>query len=701
MDIFGSFALLLAFLAAVYAFVGGLIGIYARKQLLSKSARHAGMAVFGLVTLAVASLEYFFFTDNFSLAYVAQHSNRALPGFYKFAALWAGQEGSLLWWSFLLSMFAFLALFLNRKRHPELMPWVGVILAGVQIFFLTLNNFVANPFNVIAGADSSGVLRMAELSHGSGLNPLLQYPEMVIHPPMLYLGYTGFTVPFAFALAALLSRYPGEKWIHITRRWTMVAWCLLGVGILLGAHWAYAVLGWGGYWEWDPVENAALLPWITGTAFLHSVMMQEKRGMMRVWNVWLVFSTFMLCILGTFLTRAGIVNSVHAFAESQIGGWFVGFLAIVLAVCLVAWYKNRDYLRSDNQLDSLVSRESSFLFNNLILLAACFAVLWGTLFPVFSEWFTGSKISVGPPFFDKVNIPIALFLLFLTGVGPLLAWRKTSFDALKRNFAWPLGIALVVGAVADVLGFRNFYALMCLILSVFVTLTIASEFFRGARVISSRDHVNIISALGELTMRNTRRYGGYIVHFGMVLIFIGIAGRAFSQDVSKQVSVGQSLNIGPYTLVCQNFDSPSNANYSSQRATIEVFRDGKSEMMLYPERRLFTASQVTETIVAIESSPLRDLYVVYSGIDPSTNKPVIHAFINPLVKFIWFGGIVVILGTGLAMFPERRTALVLRAATESSWGDTVPANTAPALSGSARRSGKSFMQRTESGDKKT
>jgi cytochrome c-type biogenesis protein CcmF len=408
----------------------------------------------------------------------------------------------------------------------------------------------------------------------------------------------------------------------------------------------------------------------------------------------------MLCILGTFLTRAGIVNSVHAFAESQIGSWFVGFLAIVLAVCLLAWYKNRDYLRSDNQLDSLVSRESSFLFNNLILLAACFAVLWGTLFPVLSEWVTGSKISVGPPFFDKVNIPIALFLLFLTGVGPLLAWRKTSFDALKRNFAWPLGIALVVGAVADVLGFRNFYALMCLILSVFVTLTIASEFYRGARVISSRDHVNIISAVGELTMRNTRRYGGYIVHLGMVLIFVGIAGRAFSVDVQKRVSVGQSLTVGPYTLVCQNFDSPSNANYSSQRATIEVFRNGKSEMMLYPERRLFTASQVTETIVAIESSPVRDLYVVYSGIDPSTNKPVIHAFINPLVKFIWFGGFVVILGTGLAMFPERRAALVLRAATEGSWGDAV-STAAPALTGPTTRSGQSFMHRTDPGDDKT
>ena len=686
MDIFGSFALLLALLAAVYAFVAGIFGIITRRTLLTKSAQHAGMAVFGLVTLAVASLEYFFFTNDFSLAYVAEHSNSALPWFYKFAALWSGQEGSLLWWSWLLSIYAFLALFLNRKRHPELMPYVGVTLAGVQIFFLILNNFVAAPFKVLGSMDPAGAMRVARISEGSGLNPLLQYPEMVIHPPMLYLGYTGFTIPFAFALAALLGRYPGEKWIHITRRWTMVAWCFQGIGVLLGAHWAYAVLGWGGYWAWDPVENAALLPWITGTAFLHSVMMQEKRGMMKIWNVWLVFVTFMLCILGTFLTRAGIVNSVHAFAESSIGGWFVGFLAIVLVVCLAAWYKNRDYLRADNQLDSLVSRESSFLFNNLILLAACFATLWGTLFPVLSEWVTGAKISVGPPFFNKVNVPIALFLLFLTGVGPLLAWRKTSFDALKRNFAWPLAIGVAAGIVAFVFGFRDLYALVCLILSVFVALTIFAEFFRGARVIASRDHANLLSAVGELTMRNTRRYGGYVVHFGMVLIFIGISGTAFKQDLQKEMNIGDRLSIGPYTILCQNFDQLQNDNYQSERATLEVFKNGRSTMMLYPERRFYLASKVTATMVAIESSPLRDLYVVYAGQSPDTGKPVIHAYINPLVKWIWFGGIVVVLGTGLAMFPDRRTALVLRGATEKAWSGASAAGS-PAVGAAMQRSG--------------
>ena len=677
MDIFGSFALILAFLAAVYAFAAGIAGAITRRPLLTRSARHAGMAVFGLVTLAVASLEYFFFTDNFSMAYVAAHSNRALPAFYKFAALWAGQEGSLLFWSWLLSTYVFLALFVNRNKHPELMPYAGVVMAGVQIFFLTLNNFVASPFGVLGGPDASGTLRLAALGDGHGLNPLLQYPEMVIHPPMLYLGYTGFTIPFAFALAALLGRYPGEKWIHITRRWTMIAWCFQSIGILLGAHWAYAVLGWGGYWAWDPVENASLLPWITGTAFLHSVMMQEKRGMLKVWNIWLVFTTFMLCILGTLLTRSGVISSVHAFAQSSIGNWFVGFLALVFIVCFWSYWLNRDYLRSDNTLDSLVSRESSFLFNNLILLAACFAVLWGTLFPVLSEWVVGNKISVGPPFFNKVNVPIALFLLLLTGVGPLLAWRKTSFDALRRNFAWPVIIGVLSGIVAFAFGWREIYSLICLILCVFVTLSIASEFNRGARVIAARDGSNMLTAIGDLTMRNTRRYGGYVVHFGMVLIFIGIAGSAFNKDVQMEMAPGQSLAIGPYTILCQNFDRVANNNFESERATLEIFRNGRSEMMLYPERRFFLASEVTETMVAVQSKPLHDLYVVYAGRSPESGKPVIHAYLNPLVKWIWFGGIVVVLGTGLALLPNRRAALVLKPVADQSWGDAVAKGASP------------------------
>src|ERR1700687_3505104 len=475
MDVFGTFALILAFVCAVYAFGGGIAAIITRHPLLIKSTRQAGMATCCLIFLATFSLEYLFFSDNFSIAYVVSHSNRDLSTFYKLAALWSGQEGSLLFWSFLLSIYVFSVLITYRNKNGELMPYVGVVMAGVQIFFLTLNNFVASPFKALASPGADGVLNYVARADGSGLNPLLQYPEMVIHPPNLYSGYTGFTIPFAFALGALLARYPGEKWIHLTRKWTMIAWMFQSAGILLGAHWAYAVLGWGGYWGWDPVENASFLPWLTGTAFLHSVMMQEKRGMMKVWNVWLVFTTFMLCILGTLLTRSGVVSSVHAFAQSSIGNWFVGFLALIFIVCFWAFWLNRDYLRSDNQLDSLVSRESSFLCNNLVLLAACFSVLWGTLFPVLSEWVVGSKISVGPPFFNKVNIPIALFLMLLTGVGPLLAWRKTSLDTLRRNFAWPMGGGIVAGIVAAIAGFRNFYTLICLILSVFVILMIASD----------------------------------------------------------------------------------------------------------------------------------------------------------------------------------------------------------------------------------
>ena len=566
----------------------------------------------------------------------------------------------------------FSVLFAYRGKHPELMPYVGVVLAGVQLFFLTLNNFVASPFQVLSTMGPGGAMQIVAQADGRGLNPLLQYPEMVIHPPMLYSGYTGFTIPFAFALAALLGRYPGEKWIHLTRRWTMIAWCFQSAGILLGAHWAYAVLGWGGYWAWDPVENASLMPWLTGTAFLHSVMMQEKRGMLKVWNVWLVFTTFLLCILGTFLTRSGVVSSVHAFAQSSIGPWFVGFLALTLGVCLWAYLKNRDYLRSDNQLDSMVSRESSFLFNNLILLVACVAVLSGTLFPVLSEAVQGSKISVGPPFFNKVNIPIGLFLLFLTGVGPLLAWRRTSLDSLKRNFGGPLLGGLAAGAVAYPLGFRDFYALVCVILSVFVALTIASEFLRGARVIRARAGVNFFSGIAQLTMRNTRRYGGYVVHIGIVLVFIGLSGTAFNQDKQMEMPPGSRMQLGPYTLVCQTFTSRPEQNYTAERATIEAVRGGKQVMMLYPERRFYQASEQAGTMVAIYSTLKEDLYVVYAGRSPENEQPVIHAYLNPLVKWIWLGGVIVVLGTGLALLPNRQAVLVVQGAAERASGGPAP-----------------------------
>ncbi len=647
----GSFALLLALALSAYSFGAGLWAVAHKHpplERLGETARRAGIAVWVAVAGATAALVISTFRNDFSIAYILHHSNRDLPAPYKFAALWSGQEGSLLFWSFLLASYA-LILRIRHRVDRRLVAHASVILAGVQVFFLLLLNFAANPFALVAGAVPPD---------GNGLNPLLQYPEMVAHPPMLYLGYVGFTVPFAFALAALVMRYPGEKWIHITRRWTMVTWMFLTIGIFLGAHWAYSVLGWGGYWGWDPVENASLLPWLTGTAFLHSVMMQEKRGMLKVWNMWLIFATFLLSIFGTFLTRSGLVSSVHAFAQSSIGTWFVVFLAITFAVCLTAFVSNRSYLKSEHRLESLVSRESSFLFNNLVLLVACFTVLWGTLFPVLSEWVQGTKVTVGPPFFNRVNVPIAMLLLLLTGVGPLLAWRKTSVESLKRNFLLPglLAIATAVALVA--LGMRPwrelsyFYSLMTISLSVLVAATVVSEFVRGGRVMAHQRGTGLLAGMVQLTRRNTRRYGGYIVHFGVIVIMIGFAGAAFNRDAEQELGAGDQLTIGSYTLTSRSYTQDDNPNYRSEWAIVDVAKDGKPIATMFPERRFYKASQQMATMVANRSTLREDLYLVYSGMNQDTGKPIIRAHLNPLVMWIWIGVIVVVLGTVVALIPN-------------------------------------------------
>jgi cytochrome c-type biogenesis protein CcmF len=629
----GSYSLLLALALGAYTFAAGIVAIVRSDDRLAETARRAGIALFFAVTAAAVALAASAFRDDFSLAYILHHSNRDLPVQYKFAALWSGQEGSLLFWCWLLATYG-LALRLRHKVDTRLTAYASVIIAAVQIFFLLLVNFAAHPFAMVSGTIPPD---------GNGLNPLLQYPEMVIHPPMLYLGYVGMTVPFAFALAALIMKYPGEKWIHITRRWTMVGWAFLTCGIFLGAHWAYAVLGWGGYWGWDPVENASLLPWLTGTAFLHSVMMQEKRGMMKMWNMWLIFATFLLSIFGTFLTRSGVVSSVHAFAQSGIGPWFVAFLALIFATCVYFFVRNRAHLKSEHQLESLVSRESSFLFNNVLLLVSCFAVLWGTLFPVLSEWVQGTKVTVGPPFFNKVNVPIAMVLLLLTGVGPLLAWRKTSLDGLKRNFRTPAILALATAIALMAGGMRPwhdaayFYSLMAISLAVLVAATIVSEFWRGGRVI---------------TRRNTRRYGGYIVHMGVVIVIIGFAGAAFNQDKEQELGYGDRMNIGPYTLVCRSYTQDDKPNYGSEWAIMDVFKGGKQLATMYPEQRFYKASQQTSTIVANHSTMLEDLYLVYTGKNPDTHRPIIRAHLNPLVSWIWSGALVLLIGIIIALFPN-------------------------------------------------
>ncbi|HWR14067.1 MAG TPA: heme lyase CcmF/NrfE family subunit [Terriglobales bacterium] len=654
----GSYSLLLALALSVYAFIAGILALVRKRagsDVLGETARRAGIAVFGAVLVSSVVLVVATFQNNFSIAYILHHSNIDLPAPYKFAALWSGQEGSLLFWSFLLAGYG-LVLRLRHKVDAQLVAYASVIISAVQVFFLLLNNFAANPFAMVQGTIPPD---------GNGLNPLLQYPEMVIHPPMLYLGYVGFTVPFAFALAALIMKYPGEKWIHITRRWTMVTWAFLGVGIFLGAHWAYYVLGWGGYWAWDPVENASFLPWLTGTAFLHSVMMQEKRGMLKIWNMWLIFSTFLLSIFGTFLTRSGIVSSVHAFAQSGIGPWFVTFLAITLAACTYFFIQNRAHLRSENRLESLVSRESSFLFNNLILLVACFTVLWGTLFPVLSEWVQGTKVTVGPPFFNKVMIPVALLLTLLTAVGPLLSWRKTSPDSIRRNLLLPTMFSVAVGVVVIVFGWirpwtaqADFYSWMTLVLATLVLSTVLSEFYRGGMVIAKQTGRNIASSLYVLTRRNTRRYGGYIAHFGFAVVLIGFAGAAFNQDIERELKNGESMQIGSYTITCRTHTQDDNPNYSSVWAIMDISKDGKPVDVMYPERRFFKASQQASTMPAVLSTMREDLYLVYSGENQDSGNPIIKAHLNPLVKWIWTGAHILLLGTILAMVPSLATSKV-------------------------------------------
>ncbi|MFL6439575.1 MAG: heme lyase CcmF/NrfE family subunit [Terriglobales bacterium] len=656
---FGSFALLFALVLSAYCLLAGTLALRQAavgvpSDRLGETARRAGIAIWVAVAGAAFALVWAALHNDFSVAYIFHHSNRDLPTPYKFAALWSGQEGSLLFWALLLSSYG-LVLRLRHKVDVKLTAYASTILAAVQLFFLLLLNFAATPFSLVSGAIPVD---------GNGLNPLLQYPEMVIHPPMLYLGYVGFAVPFAFALGALIMKYPGEKWIHITRRWTMVTWCFLTCGIFLGAHWAYSVLGWGGYWGWDPVENASIFPWLTGTAFLHSVMMQEKRGMLKTWNVWLIFCTFMLSILGTFLTRSGVVSSVHAFAQSSIGGWFLWFIGIIFAVCLFFYVRNRDHLRSEHRLESLLSRESSFLFQNLVLLASCFAVLWGTLFPILSEWIQGHKVTVGPPFFNRVNIPIALFLLLLTGVGPLLAWRSTSWASLKRNFAIPVIAAIATAVILMALGVRpwldvaHLYSLMAFSLAALVTATVASEFIRGGRVISRHTGQNLLASMVTLTRRNTRRYGGYIVHFGVVVIVVGLAGAAFNQQTEQEMGFGDKLQIGPYTLVCDNYTQEDNPNYSIEYAILNVYKNGKPLGQMFPAKKFFKASQQPDTIVANHSTPREDLYVIYAGKNLDTDKPIIKAFINPLVMWIWTGVFVLIFGTGVAMVPSMTATAV-------------------------------------------
>ena len=653
---FGQFALAIAFIVAIYAIVASVIGIRSRNDKLIASGRNAAICNCIAISTAIFSLGYLFLTDDFSVAYVAAHSSVDLPLHFKISSVWGGQEGSLLFWSWILTVYSALVIFQNRDKHRSMMPYVTSVLTATSLFFTAMHLFVVNPFKIGAIQMPGGALSLFRPSDGVGLNPLLQDTLMVIHPPMLYTGMVGLAVPYAFAIAALITRQLGDTWIRTTRRWTMAAWAILGIGILLGGKWAYRELGWGGYWAWDPVENASLMPWLIGTAFLHSVMVQEKKGMLKVWNVVLIVAAYTMSIFGTTLTRSGLVDSVHAFAKSDIGGYFMAFIVVTVSGALYLILDRLPYLKPDKQMGSVVSRESSFMFNNLVLLVSCFAILWGTMFPVLSEWYNGNKITVGAPFFNRVNVPIAIFLLFLTGVGPLLAWRKASTNSLKRNFLIPAVVALASGVPLYLLGVNHFYAWLSLVMSIFVGLTIIREFYKGAQARAYGTGERFHEAIVNLTLRNTRRYGGYIIHFGFVLLFVGWSGQAFSEKVRLPDSrIGDKFQIHQYDMRVENMAVREGANYLAQFATVSLYEYGKKIAVMSPEWRKYGGrDQQGTTEVAILSTLKSDIYLVFQGSTDGVRGDF-TIYYNPLVMWVWIGGTVLGIGTVIAMLPNRQT----------------------------------------------
>ena len=648
MENIGALAIILAFCFSIYAVIASVVGKWKGNSFLTLSAERAVYTNFVLLTAAAGILVYSMIAGDYRLAYVAGHSNKAMPTTYKFAAWWGGQAGSLLLWAWLLSLYSSIVVFQNRRKFRDMMPWAVAILMSVQLFFNMLIGFLVSPFDVLV--QGRGII---DVGDGQGLNPLLQYWTMVIHPPILYLGYVGFTVPFAFAMASLINRQRGEEWIYTTRRWSLVTWFFQSAGILLGAGWAYAVLGWGGYWGWDPVENASLLPWLTSTAFLHSVMMQEKKGMMKIWNMVLVAATFFLCIFGTTLTRTGLVSSVHAFAQSPIGPYFFTFLAIGIAATVYLILDRLEYLKTEAKLESVVSRESAFMFNNLILVASCFSVLWGTLFPVISEAVTGEKISVDAPFFNKVNVPIGLFLLLLTGVGPLIAWRRSSIESLKRAFLIPTAAAVLLTVALAIAGIHHVYALISFALCLFVAATVTSEFYKGSRAISAKSGQNLLTAAVELTHRNTRRYGGYLIHMGVVLMFIGFTGKAFDKDSTVEAGVGQTFKLGGYDFKIRDIADGENDNYTWRHAKIDVLQNGNVVKTLEPERRGYKASRQPTGEVAIWRRLNEDVYLNFAGSSEDDKKAVIQAYVFPLVSWVWIGFWVLFFGTIICLIPSK------------------------------------------------
>jgi cytochrome c-type biogenesis protein CcmF len=651
MTLLGEFALWAAALVGLWCAVISFSGRWRDRPELAAAVTRSTHAL--LLCLLAASLALWrgLIAHDFNIEYVAAYTSRNLPPYYIVSAFWAGQKGSLLFWAVVLSLFGSLAQTLTPRRYADLLPHVAGVTSAVVVFFVSVMLFSANPFERLAFTPIDG----------RGLNPQLQNVGMVIHPPMLYLGYISITVPFAFAVAALLSRRLDTGWIHAIRKWTLVSWLFLSIGITLGMWWAYVELGWGGYWAWDPVENASLLPWLTMTAFLHSVMIQEKRGMLKRWNLGLIVGTFLLSIFGTFITRSGVISSVHSFTQSNVGYFFLAFLIIAGTFGFTLLYTRWPLLEPEAELDSVVSREGAFLFNNLLFVGIAFSVLWGTLFPILSELVRGHKITVGPPFFNRVNVPLGLLLLALTGVGPLIAWRKASIENLKRQFLTPVSAGLVTLALLLASGMRDLYPLMALALAGFVAGTIVQEFYRGTRARMRMHAEPVPVAFTRLVGRNRRRYGGYLVHVGMLIYFVAFAGMAFKREQEATLKPGQSIEMRSpfghtYTFTHLGISQFEALNRIVSAATVQVTKDGKPAGLITSEKRQHVDSFKRPTFepsteVGIRSGLQEDVYVVFAGAVNGTEEAVYRFNLNPLVWWVWFGGVVLVFGGLVTMWP--------------------------------------------------
>jgi cytochrome c-type biogenesis protein CcmF len=646
-------ALLMAAWSTTVSFAGGALK---RNDLVNSGVRGL-YATFAMVLVASVGLWYSLLTKDFSLDYVASHISSTMPNAYIFTSFWSGQAGSMLFWALILSMYGTLAIATSRKRNPELTPWATGTLAAILVFFVLTMCFKANPFERLNFIPADG----------KGMNPQLQNPGMAIHPPCLYLGYVATAIPFAFAIAALFSRKLDADWLAVVRRWSLISWFFLTIGIILGMWWAYVELGWSGYWAWDPVENSSFLPWLTTTAFLHSIMIQEKRGMLRKWNVVLVVMSFLLAIFGTFITRSGVIESVHSFAQSPVGPWFATFFFLSVGVSVYLVGTRLSDLKAHAELESMVSREAAFLYNNLVLCGIAFAVLWGTVFPIISEWVKGTKVTVGPPFFNTVNVPLGLLLLALTGVGPLIAWRRASVSNLKRQFATPALVGVVVGAAVFAAGMRSIYPIMTYALCGFVTGTILQEFYKGVRARQSIHNESIITGLYHLVVRNRRRYGGYIIHAGIVMLFAAFAGLAFKSQYDITLKTGESFETNdPYghhwRFVSQGVSTSEPRDKMVVAVGLDSYRDGKRVGIIASEKDTFFDSQHNQlfqpiTGVGIHSTPALDTYLVLSGVrDKDTAE--LELTYNPLVMWVWIGGFVMMIGGLIVMWPqaERRRA---------------------------------------------